>query len=65
MHQAGIAESGHGLRHAFASELLRSGVSFPTLQQLLGHSHFSSTLIYTKIDLAQLQEVANNDAEDM
>jgi site-specific recombinase XerD len=65
MRQAGIAASGHGLRHAFASELLRSGVSFPTLQQLLGHSHFSSTLIYTKIDLDQLQEVANNDAEDM
>jgi site-specific recombinase XerD len=65
MHAAGIAASGHGLRHAFASELLRSGVSFPTLQQLLGHSHFSSTLIYTKIDLTQLQEVANNDAEDM
>jgi integrase/recombinase XerD len=65
MRQAGIAASGHCLRHAFASELLRSGVSFPTLQQLLGHSHFSSTLIYTKIDMAQLQEVANNDAEDM
>jgi site-specific recombinase XerD len=65
MRDAGIVASGHCFRHAFASELLRSGVSFPTLQQLLGHSHFSSTLIYTKIDMAQLQEVANNDAEDM
>ena len=65
MLRAGIRGSGHWLRHAFASELLRSGVSFPTLQELLGHSHFSSTLIYTKIDLVQLQEVANNDAEDM
>jgi site-specific recombinase XerD len=65
MRDAGIAASGHCLRHAFASELLRSGVSFPTLQQLLGHSHFSSTLIYTKIDMTQLQEVVNNDAEDM
>ena len=63
--RAGIRGSGHGLRHAFASELLRAGVSFPTLQQLLGHSHFSSTLVYTKIDLVQLREVANNDAEDM
>jgi integrase/recombinase XerD len=65
MHQAGIRGSGHCLRHAFASELLRSGVSFPTLQELLGHSHFSSTQVYTKIDLVQLREVANNDAEDM
>ena len=65
MRRAGIRGSGHWLRHAFASELLRSGVSFPTLQELLGHSHFSSTQVYTKIDLVQLREVANNDAEDM
>lgn len=65
MHQAGIRGSAHRLRHAFASELLRSGVSFPTLQQLLGHSHFSSTRVYTKIDLVQLRDVANNDAQDM
>jgi len=65
MLQAGIRGSGHWLRHAFASELLRAGVSFPTLQDLLGHSHISSTLVYTKIDLVQLQDVANNDAEDM
>lgn len=65
MRRAGIRGSGHCLRHAFASELLRSGVSFPTLQELLGHSCFSSTQVYTKIDLVQLREVANNDAEDM
>ncbi len=65
MCRAGIQGSGHWLRHAFASELLRSGVSFSTLQELLGHSHFSSTQVYTKIDLVQLRELANNDAEDM
>ena len=65
MHRAGIQGSAHRLRHAFASEMLRSGVSFPTLQELLGHEHLSSTLIYTKIDLRQLREIANNDAEDM
>lgn len=65
MRRAGVRGSGHQLRHAFASGLLRSGVSFSTLQELLGHSHFSSTQIYTKIDLNQLREVANNDAEDM
>lgn len=65
MRRAGIQGSGHWLRHAFASELLRSGVSFSTLQELLGHSCFSSTQVYTKIDLVQLREVAHNDAEDM
>jgi site-specific recombinase XerD len=65
MRQAGIRGSAHWLRHSFAGEVLRSGVSFSTLQELLGHRHYSSTLIYTKIDLAQLREVAKNDAEDM
>ncbi len=64
MQQAGIQASGHQLRHAFASELLRMGTSFSTLQELLGHSHFNSTQVYTKIDLVQLREVADNDAED-
>ena len=65
MHHAGIKASGHQLRHGFAGELLRCGVSFSTLQELLGHSHYSSTQIYTKIDLTQLREVAVNDAEEM
>jgi site-specific recombinase XerD len=63
MRAAGITASGHCLRHGFASELLRVGVNFSTLQELLGHSHISSTQIYTKIDLVQLREVAENDAE--
>jgi site-specific recombinase XerD len=65
MRRAGIKGSGHQLRHAFASELLRGGIAFSNLQELLGHSHLSSTQIYTKIDMAQLREVAGNDAEDM
>jgi integrase/recombinase XerD len=65
MQRAGIKASGHQLRHGFASEVLKCGVPFSTLQELLGHSHYSSTQVYTKIDLAQLREVAVNDAEDM
>ena len=65
MRRAGIKASGHQLRHGFASALLRCGVPFSTLQELLGHSHYSSTQVYTKIDLTQLREVAVNDAEDM
>ncbi|MDA2938158.1 site-specific integrase [Acidobacteria bacterium AH-259-A15] len=62
--QAGMAASAHQLRHAFASELLRAGVGYSTLQELLGHRHLTSTQIYTKINLAQLREVAENDAQD-
>ena len=65
MQRAEIKASGHHLRHSFASQLLKCGVSFSTLQELLGHSHYSSTQIYTKIDLTQLREVAVADAEDM
>jgi site-specific recombinase XerD len=65
MRRARIKASGHQLRHGFASEVLRCGVPFSTLQELLGHSHYSSTRVYTKIDLTQLREVAVNDAEDM
>ena len=64
MRQSGIQASGHQLRHAFAGELLRIGTPFSTLQELLGHAHISTTQIYTKIDLAQLREVAVNDAEN-
>jgi integrase/recombinase XerD len=63
MWRAGVRASGHQLRHAFASELLRMGTPFSTLQELLGHTHISSTQVYTKIDLTQLREVADNDAE--
>jgi site-specific recombinase XerD len=63
MHHAGIAGSCHQLRHGFAGELLRVGIKYSTLQELLGHSHISSTRVYTKIDLVQLREVAENDAE--
>jgi site-specific recombinase XerD len=65
MRRAGIQASGHQLRHGFASEVIKCGVPFSTLQELLGHSHYSSTQVYTKIDLTQLREVAVNDAEDM
>jgi integrase/recombinase XerD len=64
MRQAGVRASGHQLRHAFASELLRLGTPYSTLQELLGHTHISSTQVYTKIDLRQLREVADNDGED-
>ena len=37
----------HTLRHSFASELVRAGVTLPTVKSLLGHQRLSSTQIYT------------------
>jgi site-specific recombinase XerD len=64
MQKAGLRANAHQLRHAFAGELLKTGIAYSTLQELLGHSHFTSTQIYTKIDLSQLREVADNDARE-
>jgi site-specific recombinase XerD len=45
----------HQFRHTFATEMLRSGVSFPALMKLLGHSTPKMTLLYAEITQADLQ----------
>jgi site-specific recombinase XerD len=45
----------HRLRHTFASEMVRLGVSLPALMQLLGHKDIRMTLRYVQVTQQDLQ----------
>jgi integrase len=45
----------HQLRHTYATEMLRSGVGFPAIMKLLGHSSPHMTMRYLDIALTDLQ----------
>jgi len=39
----------HRFRHAFASDMIRAGISLPALMQLMGHADIQTTLRYVQI----------------
>jgi site-specific recombinase XerD len=61
LRQAGIGAPCSGsyvLRHTLATTMVRTGVSFKQVADILGHSSLTTTGIYAKLDLPSLVKVA-------
>ncbi len=57
--RAGIVDRGvHALRHTAATTMVNGGASFKDVADVLGHQSLATTLIYAKLDLRSLMQVA-------
>ena len=56
---AGIRDRGpHSLRHTLATEMVGKGATFKAVSDVLGHKSITTTLVYAKLDLMALMQVA-------
>jgi integrase/recombinase XerD len=56
---AGIRNRGpHALRHTLATAMVNHGATFKAVSDMLGHKSITTTLIYAKLDLKSLAQVA-------
>lgn len=53
----GLTLTPHGLRHAYATHLLRGGADLRHVQALLGHRCLPTTAIYTRVAITDLRSV--------
>ena len=60
--RAGITNerlTGHSLRHAYGTELVRAGVDLRTVQELMRHETLATTQLYTLINKDQMRDGIN------
>jgi len=59
--KAGLGSAGmHTLRHTYGSHLAMGGVDLPTLQQLMGHSSITTTMIYAHLAPDHVMKAGRN-----
>jgi len=55
-----LKKGAHLLRHTFATESLRKGISLSDIGQILRHQQIDTTAIYAKVDFAKLQLITKS-----
>jgi site-specific recombinase XerD len=52
------AKGAHVLRHTLGARMVRKGISIKAIADVLRHRHIDTSMVYTKVDLTLLREVA-------